>query len=216
MKHYQLIIFDWEGTLGDSIGVLLRHLKTVVTNMGLPPFDDNEARKLIRLDFHQMLSTLYQDLASHEILALKARFRQYHLRAEEEAMLYPGARALLANLDSQKKLLAIATSKSERGLALALEATGLASFFFAKRTPQQCACKPAPAMTEELIELAGVSKDETVVVGDSVGDMQMALNAEVDAIGINVSTFAPVDELANTGALAVVNSYDELSKLLSS
>lgn len=215
MKDYQLIIFDWEGTLSDPVGVAVSHLATVADSLAYPTFNKRKARALLDLNFHEMIDILYNKrLASHEVLEFKAKFRQYHALHFGDEVLFYGAKALLKALSKAGKLIAIATSKSNHSLIRVLEEKGLRSFFFMTRSPEHCLSKPAPDMLLEIITAANVDKNVTVMIGDSPCDIEAAVHAGVDSIAINATGLGDEDSLKSLGASCSVKNYRQLRQLL--
>ncbi len=210
MSKYQLVIFDWEGTLCDCVGRVFNQLNHVAESLGFAPFDKDKARSLLHQDFDLIISELYQGYPMHQLLALKTKFRQHYTLHIDDVLLYQGVESLLASLSDEGKILAIATGKSEQSLAKALEETGLKQYFAETRSPQQCSCKPAPDMIDDIVLATGIDKEATVMVGDSSVDIDAAMNAKVDAIGINISGMADVEVLTKCGALDVVDNYQDL------
>lgn len=212
---YQLIIFDWEGTLCDCTGAILELLCETATDMGLAPFDRDKARQLLHQDFDLMLRELYHDIEAHDLLSLKAKFRQQTAKNGEKVLLYPGAFAMLKRLHDDNRLLAIATGKGRASLIRALEETKLREYFTTTRSPEQCLVKPAPDMLLDIMDEVGAEKTHTLMVGDNACDIEAAHHAGVDAIGINISGKVDVDGLKALGAKAVVDNYQQLLQQLS-
>lgn len=215
MKAYQLVIFDWEGTLSDTDGAALHQLAKLTESVGLKPFDKTKARQLLSSDFFDLMKALYgETLASHQILGLKDKFRQNQYLFPNEVCLYRGVKSMLAALKQKGVWLGIATGKGRESLNNALERAGIADYFFATRTPSECACKPAPDMLEALIEMSGTDKENTLMVGDSLCDLEAAQNAGVDCVIIDTAKLNDDKQLIELGALEVVHSIHALKKWL--
>lgn len=215
MKAYQLIIFDWEGTLSDKDGLVLLQLEKLTQSIGLKAFDKKKASELLSLDFYAFMRTLYGDtLASHQILGLKDKFRQNHYLYPHEVCLFPEVKSLLDTLQKKGVMLGIATGKGRESLNKELEKAGIQSYFCATRTPCECLCKPAPDMLEALMSFAGVETDKTLMVGDSLCDVEAAQNANVDCIFIDAFKQQDENELLNRGVVSVLQSVSEIKKYL--
>ena len=212
-RRYELLVFDWDGTLIDSAGTIVACIQAACRDLGLPVPDDARASHVIGLGLHDALSYAIPGLATAEYGRVVARYRQHFLARDPHIPLFPGTEAMLAELQGRGHLLAIATGKSRTGLARALDTTGLGRFFATSRCADQCAPKPAPDMLRDLMDELGVSSDATLMIGDTVHDLQMASHAGVAAIAVSHGAH-PKGDLTALEPLACVDSIEELRRWL--
>jgi phosphoglycolate phosphatase len=184
MKSYQLIVFDWDGTLMDSTGHIIACMRQAITELALPPLPDSTISQIIGLGLNEAVQNLYPDQGNPVCLALAEQYRQVWLSRPEETPLFDYAQTLLDDLNAQALFLGVATGKSRRGLDRALNTTGLKDHFIATRCADECHSKPHPQMLHEIMDFVGVNGDQTLVIGDTEFDLLMAHNAGADAIGV--------------------------------
>lgn len=183
--RYRLLMFDWDGTLVDSIGHIVDSMQGAITAVGRAPLPAERIRGIIGLGMREaIMELLGADLSADFIEDFKAAYRRYYFRPDAPQRLFPGARSLLATLAEAGCLLAVATGKSRRGLDLALREFDLAACFHASRCADETRSKPDPLMVQELLAQLQIRPEEAAVVGDTVHDMAMARRAGVTAIGI--------------------------------
>jgi len=181
---YRLVVFDWDGTLIDSAATIVECIQAAARDLGIGVPPDERARHVIGLGLHDSLRHAVPDLLPERYLEFAERYRQ-HFRARQDRMpLFAGVAELLGELCGEKTL-AIATGKSRRGLDYALDSGNLRHFFAASRCADETHPKPHPAMLLELMEELGRKPDETVMVGDTSHDMEMARAAGVDALAVS-------------------------------
>ncbi len=202
--RYDLIVFDWDGTLMDSTGVIASSIQAACADLGLPIPDDNTARHVIGLGLEQALQHAVPDMPAAMRPALVERYRHYFLAQDTRIPLYPGARELVLALHAQGYQLAIATGKSRAGLQRVLDAAGLSPYFHAIRTSDQTFSKPHPAMLLEIMEELGVAAERTLMIGDTSHDVLMAQNAGVDVVAIGHGAH-PAEALQALNPLALVD-----------
>ena len=211
--RYELLVFDWDGTLIDSAHTIVACIQAACRDLGLPVPEDARANHVIGLGLQDALAYAIPGLPRDDYARVVESYRKHFLARDPDIPLFPGTRAMLAGLRDHGHILAIATGKSRAGLAQALENTGLQSFFAASRCADQCASKPAPDMIRELMEELGVDGANTLMIGDTVHDLQMAANAGVHAVGVSHGAH-PKRELVALAPLACVESIDELTRWL--
>jgi phosphoglycolate phosphatase len=184
MNRYQLIIFDWDGTLMDSTGHIVNCMRRAINKLELAPLADEEISHIIGLGLHEAVQTLYP--AGNDVLwrSLADCYRQTWLSSPEETPLFENARELLTRLAEQDLFLGIATGKSRRGLDKVLKATGLGDHFIATRCADECHSKPHPQMLMELMAYTGVTPEQAIMIGDTEFDLMMASNAGAHGLGI--------------------------------
>ncbi len=185
MSQYQLIVFDWDGTLMDSTGHIVSCMQTAIGQLDLAPLSDSAIRHIIGLGLSEAVQTLYPDASALEIETLANQYRTVWLNSPHEMPLYDNALPLLNELSQQEYFLAVATGKSRKGLNKVLKSTQLETLFHATRCADECHSKPHPAMLEELMDFVGVLPKHTLMIGDTEFDLQMANNAGTDSLGIS-------------------------------
>jgi phosphoglycolate phosphatase len=211
--RFELLVFDWDGTLIDSAGTIVHCIQAACRDLGLPVPDDARASHVIGLGLHDALTYAVPGLPSSEYGRMVERYRAHFLARDAAIPLFRGAAAMLSELRARGHVLAIATGKSRAGLQRALDNTGLKPLFASSRCADQCAPKPAPDMLFELMEELATSEATTLMIGDTAHDLQMAAHAGVPAVAVSYGAHAKAD-LAALGPLACVDSIDELSQWL--
>jgi len=213
LDRFDLVVFDWDGTLSDSTAAIARAIQDAAADLGLPVPDDATASHVIGLGLHDALARAVPTLAQERIPEYSARYRFHYLAREAELVLFPGARELIAELRAAGALLAIATGKSQRGLQRALASTALGSEFAATRCADQTHPKPHPAMLLELADELMVVPQRTLMVGDTSHDLQMAEAANAAAVGLTTGAH-PYGQLAACQPLALFDSLTEFHRWL--
>jgi phosphoglycolate phosphatase len=208
--RYNLLVFDWDGTLMDSAPHIVACVQGAIAELGLESRDPEAIRGIIGLSLDVAIETLYPgaDPAFH------ARFidgyRHHYLESNPTPSTpFPGSEGLLAALDEAGYLLAIATGKSRRGLVRALDTTGFRRYFHASRCADDAPSKPHPGMLEQLMEELGAAPGATLMIGDTDFDLEMARNAGVDAVGVTYGAH-PRERLAAAAPLALFDALGEL------
>lgn len=183
-NQYDLIVFDWDGTLSDSTAHISASIQAACRDMKLPVPSREAANYVIGLGLRDALSSLAPTLDPSDYPRLSERYRYHFLRGEPQLVLFDGVRDLLSELREAGYFLAVATGKSRVGLNRALDATRLASLFDATRCADETFSKPHPAMLHELTRELGQDNARTLMIGDTTHDLQMAQNAGVAAVGV--------------------------------
>ena len=209
-----MVVFDWDGTLMDSIGRIVRCLRFAIDEIGAEPRSDAQLREIIGLGVHQATQALYPGTDDAFMDALARAYRMYYLeRDSTPTPLYPGAVPMLTTLAERGYLLAVATGKSRRGLDAALEDTGLKKLFDATATADEHPSKPDPAMLRYLIDRLGVDRRDAVMVGDSTYDLQMAGQFGMMSVGVTYGAH-DAERLRCFGPRALIQGLAELPPLL--
>jgi phosphoglycolate phosphatase len=211
--RFKLLVFDWDGTLIDSAATIVWCIQSACRDLGVPVPDDARASHVIGLGLHDALAYAAPGLAREDYGRMVERYRRYFLERDAAMRLFAGAGAMLSDLRDRGHVLAIATGKSRTGLARALDHTGLAPLFASSRCADQCAPKPAPDMILELMGELGATEANTLMIGDTVHDLEMAMHAGVPAVAVSYGAH-PKPELEARSPLACVDSMDELSRWL--
>jgi phosphoglycolate phosphatase len=212
-QRFELVVFDWDGTLIDSAGAIVACIQAACRDLGLPVPDDERASHVIGLGLADALAHAVPTLPPAEYGRLAERYRVHFLTRDAALPLFPGTREMLAALRTRGHTLAIATGKSRAGLARALETTALAALFDATRCADQTAPKPAPDMLLELMDELDADPERTIMIGDTSHDLQMAASAGVAAVAVSYGAH-PAGSLAALAPLALVHSMQELAEWL--
>lgn len=208
-RTYKLIVFDWDGTLSDSTSLIARSLQSALRDMGEPVPDDAQARFVIGLGLLDALRTVAPNLPATRHRELSAHYRRHFLAAEDSVPLFAGAADLLAELEAAGYFIAVATGKSRGGLDRALAQNALAGRFHATRCADEGRPKPHPDMLLHLIDFVGVMARETLMIGDTTHDLELARNAGVDAVAVAYGAHDR-EGLARLSPRALVHSVAEL------
>ncbi|WP_392537899.1 HAD family hydrolase [Legionella sp. 227] len=211
---YDLVVFDWEGTIADTLGIVLHVVATEANLLGFGDFDPNQARKFVDLGLVQALKKTYPHLTApqHQQL-LQAVQLAMHSRSADVCLM-PGVRELIYQLHEAGINLAVATNKGHQSLSRALQAAGLDKLFKVTRSAGQVPAKPCPQMLEEIIEEYDGTAATTLMIGDSLTDMEMAKSVKVTAVGIDIYHQQEEAVLMAAGAVAVFDDYKQVADFL--
>ncbi|MBK8017478.1 MAG: HAD-IA family hydrolase [Betaproteobacteria bacterium] len=209
MKEYDLIVFDWDGTLVDSAAHIVHSIQSAAGDIGLEIPSDERSRHIIGLGLLDAMEYLFPALPRARYGDLTERYRVHYLAGEERVTLFAGVEAGIGLLKRQGRMLAVATGKSRVGLTRAFGSTGLGPYFDASRCADEGFSKPHPDMLEYLLDYLGVAPDRALMVGDTTHDVEMAHGARMDVAAV---TFGAHD----AGKLArsrPTYTYDEPARL---
>jgi phosphoglycolate phosphatase len=182
---FDLIAFDWDGTLFDSTQIIVRCIQAAVRDVGGTVPTDEAAGYVIGLGLMQALAHAAPDVPESKYPELGARYRHHYIAHQNDISLFDGVLPLLAALRARGHKLAVATGKSRHGLDEALQAVELKGRFDASRTADETAGKPHPRMLHELMDQFGVMPARTLMIGDTTHDLQMAVNAGCASVGVS-------------------------------
>lgn len=217
MSEPRLAIFDCDGTLSDGQAAVCEAVETACAELNLAAPPRADVRRIVGLSLPQAMRALFPDADSDTQRALveayKSAFRQARVSGQIHEALFDGIPALLRRLHAAGWALAVATGKSDRGLANTLEANGLTGLFSALHTADRHPSKPHPAMALAAMEDTFAAPENTVMIGDTVFDMQMAQAAGVRAIGVAWG-YHEAAELLEAGAIGIAETADELEALI--
>ena len=212
--RYRLLVFDWDGTLMDSVGTIVACAQATICGLGLPLPGEGVIRSTVGLGLRETIERLQPGCDDALYERIVAAYRtHWHGTYRDLPLLFPEVRELLDGLAEGGHLLAVATGKSRRGLEHALEQSGLAGRFHATRTADEAPSKPHPQMLWDLLEELGARQDETLMVGDTTHDLQMARSAGVAAVGVASGT-QPRAELERLAPLVCLERVGELAPWL--
>lgn len=183
-RHFDLLIFDWDGTLMDSTGAIAESIQMACADLGMRVPHREEAKQIIGLGLAEALQTLLPELTPDEYPGLVERYRHHFLGQDHTLPLFDGVANNIAALHADDYWLAVATGKSRNGLERAFDQSGLRKFFHASRCADEGYSKPHPGMVLELMDYCGVEAERTLMIGDTSHDLQMALNAGVASVGV--------------------------------
>jgi phosphoglycolate phosphatase len=184
-NQFDLLIFDWDGTLIDTIGWITHCLQTAAELAGCPKPTAEAAKGVIGLSIHRATETLHphaDDALHHQLV--KHYSQLYASKQLSRDDLFAGVYDMLVSLKQRGYLLAVATGKTRAGLQDALHATQTLDLFTATRCADETASKPDPKMLAEIMQVTGVAKERTLMIGDSVHDLQMASNAPISCVAV--------------------------------
>ena len=207
--RFDLIVFDWDGTLFDSTALIARCIQSACADLGLPVPDAQQAAYVIGLGLHDALQHVVPGLARDRYPELGLRYRHHYFARQHELVLFPGTLDMLHALKARNHALGVATGKSRRGLDEALATVSLQGLFDATRTADETAGKPDPLMLQELMGELGAEPSRTLMIGDTTHDLQLAANAGTASVGVSFGAHAP-EAFAKFDPLLVAHTTAEL------
>jgi len=190
-RRFDLIAFDWDGTLSDSTGLIVQCIQNACRDIGAAVPSDVDAAYVIGLGLHDALKHAVPGLPAERYPELGLRYRHHYWASQHELLLFHGTLDMLQALKSRNHLLAVATGKNRRGLDEALAHSQLKGLFHASRTADETASKPDPLMLLELMREFGVPPERTLMIGDTTHDLQLAINAGVASVGVSYGAHEP-------------------------
>ncbi len=211
--QFDLLIFDWDGTLADSAGHIVSTTQKAILDLGLPPREDQQIAELIGLGLQDGMRRLYPEFDPNWVMGqLFAHRRESGLKIHSTP-LFAGAVESLRALREQGFRLAVATGKPRAGLDGAFDEHDVRSLFELSRCADETADKPHPRMLEEILRETGVAAERALMIGDTEYDVAMAASIGVPALGVACGVHAPVRLLA-AGARAVIDDVGALPRWL--
>ena len=210
---YDLIAFDWDGTLFDSTALIVSCIQAAVRDVGGTVPSRQDAAYVIGLGLMQALAHAAPDVPRERYAQLGERYRHHYVQAQHQISLFEGVLPMLQALRERGHLLAVATGKSRRGLDEALHSVELQGLFHGSRTADETAGKPNPLMLQELMAELGTVPERTLMIGDTTHDLQMARNAGCDSLGVSYGAHEP-EAFDALRPRAVLHSVDELQRWL--
>ena len=208
-RRFDLIAFDWDGTLFDSTAIITRCIQAAVVDVGGAKPSDKSASYVIGMGLMEALAHAAPDVPPAKYAELGARYRFHYLARQNDISLFDGILPLLHSLRERQHLRAVATGKSRRGLDEALHAVELQGVFDSSRTADETAGKPHPRMLHELMAELDVPPERTLMIGDTTHDLQMALNAGCASLGVSYGAHEP-DAFTELQPLFVAHSVAEM------
>jgi len=212
-KQFDLIVFDWDGTLMDSTATIVKCIQASAKDLGLPVPTREVASHVIGLGLGEAMQVVLPDVDPKYYPRMVERYRYHYLSKDHELTLFDGVHDMLQELSQQGYFLAVATGKSRVGLNRSLNAAGLLSTFDATRCADETFSKPHPAMLQELTRELGQDLKRTVMIGDTTHDLMMAQNAGSAGIAVEYGAH-PIDQLQACNPVYSARSVPELHQWL--
>jgi len=214
MQNYKLVIFDWDGTLMDSVDRIVSSMQSAAKAVGLSVPSNDAAKQIIGLSIPEALKELFEGISDEQIEIMRLQYKYEYLEGDNTPTpLFANATKLLTQLKQHNKLLAVATGKGRDGLNRVLKVSETSAFFNTTRCAGEMPSKPDPKMLHSILDELNIAPHEAIMVGDTSHDLKMAQNAGVDSIGV---TFGVHDRevLNQYQPKVVVDSLAELHLLL--
>jgi phosphoglycolate phosphatase len=208
-RRFDLIVFDWDGTLFDSTALIARCIQSACADVGTAVPSDRDASYVIGLGLADALQHAAPQLPRERHRELAERYRHHYLASHSSVVLFDGTLEMLQALKARSHLLGVATGKTRRGLDDALGTAQMKGLFDSTRTADETAGKPDPQMLLELMHELDVAPQRTLMIGDTTHDLQMALNAGCPAVAVSYGAHEP-GEFGALGPLFVAHSVPSL------
>lgn len=217
MKNkYDVLVFDWDGTLMDSEAQIVACMDFAIRENGIEPDPPHQLKRVIGLGLNEAVAELLPEHQSAIHLQVAETYRDRFLSSKKaQSDLFPDVESTLYALHSAGYMLAVATGKSRRGLDKVLQQTGLEDLFVASRCADEAFSKPHPQMLEEIKTDLDVSVERMLMIGDTAFDLQMAANADVSSVGVSYGVHEP-EQLQKYEPLIILDYLSELPDWLSS
>ena len=212
-RRFDLIAFDWDGTLFDSTELIARCIQAACADVGVPVPSSRDASFVIGLGLSDALQHAAPTLPRERHRELADRYRHHYFAKQHEILMFDGALRMLNDLKNREHRLAVATGKSRRGLDEALKSAQLAGMFQATRTADETASKPNPRMLLELIDELEVTPARTLMIGDTTHDLQLAANAGTASLAVSYGAHEHA-EFDGFAPLCVAHSVAQLHEWL--
>lgn len=209
VAELRALIFDWDGTLADSVANIVTAMHVAADSIGLPRCTDIAVKNIIGLGLPEAIAALYPQLKPAHVEELRAAYSQSYLRIEQQpSPLFAGVVAGLEAFRRQGFKLAVATGKSRRGLDRVLATQGLSDFFDATRCADETASKPHPLMLEQILAELNLSPSEAMMLGDSEFDLRMAAAAGVRSVAVGYGA-QPREHLLRCAPERCIDDFQE-------
>ncbi|MBA0922165.1 MAG: HAD-IA family hydrolase [Nitrosospira sp.] len=212
-KKFDLLVFDWDGTLVDSAGAIISSIKNAARDAELPEPSNIAARYVIGLGLREAAECLFPAISPQKFELLSNRYRHHYLALDSKISPFKGVIKIIETLHKKKFLLAVATGKSRAGFDRSLESSGLKNYFHSSRCADETSSKPNPLMLFELMEQFNIEAERTLMIGDTTHDLQMAINARVAGLGVTYGAHSRKN-IESLTPFACVDSIMDLSSWL--
>lgn len=213
LEHYKLIIFDWDGTLMDSIGRIVSSMQAAAKSLHVSVPSEYQVKQIIGLSLPTAVNVLFPSVERDQQQALIAQYHvQYVEKDNTPTPLFSGALSLLESLENDGKILAVATGKARKGLERVMAMSDTQHFFAASQCADEANSKPDPQMLLNLLSTLNIAAEDAIMIGDTRHDLQMAQNAGIASIGVTMGVHNK--EVLNAyNPVAIVDSLSELQCL---
>ena len=213
MSQYEVVVFDWDGTLMDSTRDIVRAMLLACEDVGLSVPTQERAAWVIGLSLDKALAHVAPDLTDEQRPLFLERYRYHYLTKDGELQLFDGVLTMLDDLVARGVHLAVATGKSRVGLDRALSSTNLAAYFTATRCADETFGKPHPGMLLEIMDELAVDPERVLMVGDTSHDLNMAANAGIHGLAVTYGAHTET-ELRQHPHIEVLSTVQALSRWL--
>ena len=212
-----LLVFDWDGTLMDSISHIVDSLQYAMRETGIEVLGRERSSSIIGLGMREAIEALFPEQANDErfVRDYTRYYRDYYLDPARSTRLFPGVREMLTEFKEQGYTLAVATGKGRQGLDHVLQQTGLGALFSASRCAGETRSKPHPEMLQTILADTGFHRDQAIMIGDTEYDLEMASNAKVVSVGVSYGAHNEQQLIAHK-PIAIIHKITELPELLQS
>ncbi|NNA03443.1 HAD-IA family hydrolase [Pseudomonas lundensis] len=209
-SEYKLLIFDWDGTLADSIGRIVTSMQEAARRAGRAERDDEAIKGIIGLGLPEAILTLYPDMAAEQVIAFRQHYANTYIALDAEpSPLFVGVVESLEAFHAQGYRLAVATGKARRGLDRVLKAHGWERFFDVTRAADETASKPDPLMLNQILAHCDMRPEQALMVGDASFDLLMARNAGIDSVAVSYGAQS-IERLRDFDPVLEVDHFPEL------
>lgn len=213
MYDIKLLVFDWDGTLMDSEAQIVTCMQAAIVDLSLEPRSADQVKNIIGLGLHEAVTALYPQADDSLVVAMADRYRDHWLAGYQQSPLFPGVEETLQFLKGEGFQLAVATGKGRRGLDKVLSETGLTALFDATRCSDETRSKPHPLMLEQIMSELRIAPEQTLMIGDTEYDMEMACNAQAHPVAVSYGVHE-WERLQRHAPLTCLDQITELSDWL--
>lgn len=213
-KNYELLIFDWDGTLADSIGRIVEAMAEAAMRAGEAQSDEGAVKGIIGLALDEAIATLYPHLDARQVGVFRQHYADVYMALDQQpSPLFDGVVESLEAFRHEGYRLAVATGKARRGLDRVLRANGWEGYFDITRAADETRGKPHPLMLEEILAHCRVEPGRALMVGDSAFDLQMASNAGMHSVAVGYGAM-PLRALVEFGPQVCIEHFSQLREWL--
>ena len=214
MTDKTLLIFDWDGTLVDSLANIAHCMQVAAVDLGIEPVSVAEVHSIVGLSLELAIARLHPALDAAGVEAMRQQYAEHFIAVEQNpSPFFPGIEAMLTGLRQRQCYLSVATGKSRRGLDRVFERLGGQRWFHSSRCSDETQSKPDPTMVHELLALHEVAPEQALLIGDTTFDLEMAQRAGVDSIGVAWGAHS-LDQLQSCAPIACVRQVSQLNDWL--
>ena len=211
---YQLIIFDWDGTIMDSAQKIANCIKAAARDAGVDEPSDQQAKSIIGLGLTEAMRVLFESASDSQIKQIVEAYKYHFVKGDvTEQALFEGVEQGLKALEEAGAVLAVATGKSRAGLDRIFAETGLKKHFITSRCADETRSKPHPQMLYEILDFTAIDANKVIMVGDTTYDMDMAINANLHGLGVSYGVHSEA-MLLESKAVSVQHSFKQVLEWL--